>query len=414
VTWPDGQKLTAEDLAFTIGQVMERRWPQRTYIETLTRWVAPSPDTLALTSSRVDITLLTGSTYIWVLPKHYYERVGFEQFVVKPMGSGPYEMTEYKVADTIRYKKRAQDHAFRKVVLDEILIRAVPEAQQQQNGLLTGESHIAVASWTPEQADRLKGEGNTITAYPAAVGGVRIVQSTYERTNSPLKDIRVRQAMNYAINRPELVNLLYKSYGKPDSQFAVEGSRYHDTSVPIWPYDVARAKQLLAQAGYPNGITLKMDYSPAMSSATLINALLGYFKEIGVTVEANTFELGVYVDKVYGRNGQLLADISPGGQGDSNLLHTGARVFVGCGKPGPSQTLYCNPEWDRLLDAAYQERDEARSRTLMLQANKVFRDDVPVVFLYTASVFTSSGAKVRGYEVRSPLSYDFDKVYLVK
>ncbi|MCL6648861.1 MAG: ABC transporter substrate-binding protein [Chloroflexi bacterium] len=415
VTFSNGDKLTAEDVVFTIQQVLEKRWPQLTYIATVAGARVINPTTLAITTRQVDVTLPSGTTYLWIVPKAYFERVGFEGFVQQPIGSGPYELVEFRSADRILYRKRSTPHTFRKANPTEILIRAVVDASQQVNGLRTGEAHIVAGpTYQADQAEQLKREGFVIYNKPTGIGGVRFTQSVYEAKNSPLKDKRVRQALNYAVDRETLTRVLYGSYGRPDSQWALPGSQYYDPSVPIWPYDPVKAKQLLAEAGYPNGFKADMDYSTSMTSPTLVQAIQAYFREVGVEVSANAYEQGIYVDKVYGRNNQSISELSPGGNGDTNGFNSGSRVFIGCGRPSPQQYFYCNLEWDRLMDLAYAERDDAKRRQIFLQANKVFRDDVPVVFLYTADSLLTASPKVRGWQVPMPLSFRFDEVYLLK
>lgn len=415
MTFSNGDKLTADDVAYTVQQVLTKRWPQLTYISTVTEARATSPTTVELVTRQIDVTIPSGTTYLWIVPKDYLERVGFDAFVQRPVGSGPYELVDFRVADRIVYKKRSTPHAFRKPIPDEIIIRAVVDGAQQVNGLRTGEAHIvAGATYQADAAEILKREGFTIVNRPTGIGSIRFTQSVYEAKNSPLKDKRVRQALNYAVDRVTLTRVLFGSYGRPDSQFSLPGSQYYDPSVPIWPYDVAKAKQLLAEAGYPNGFKIDMDYSVSMSSPTLIQAIQGYLREVGIEVSANAFEQGVFVDKVYGRAGQTISEMSPGGNGDTNGFNSGTRVFLGCGRPSPQQYFYCNPEWDRLMDAAYAERDDAKRRQLFLQANKVMRDDVPMIFLYTADSLLSHSPKVRGWQVPMPLSFRFDEVYLVK
>jgi peptide/nickel transport system substrate-binding protein len=418
--WPTGEALTAEDVAFTINEIIARNWPQRAFIAFVTEAKVIDPYTVQVITRQEDASIPNAGPYLWILPKKYYEQVGFEAFVQRPMGSGPYELVNFKVADTLHYKKRATPHAFRAPVADEIIFRAIPEATQVVNGLIAGELDIAAqVNFTGDQIDQIKRNNLPIISNLAATSGAAIIQGVYEKYNTPLRDRRVRLALNYAVDKQAIADGIYRGYAKPSGQLAVPGSLYWDDSVQPIPYDPNRAKQLLAEAGYPNGFKLPhgIDFTPGMTRPDLVIAIQGYLRAVGVEAEVNSWELGVFVDKRYGRNNQTNGDISVGGSGDGNGFFTQGRTFNGCGKPigGNAESLsYCNPEWDRLLDQAYGEKDPVRRSQLMKQANRVFREDVPVIFLTSNPIYVVHTVKTKGVELAMPLAYNFDSAYKIK
>ncbi|MFN8535057.1 MAG: ABC transporter substrate-binding protein [Dehalococcoidia bacterium] len=418
--WPDGSALTAEDVAFTINEIVAKNWPQRAFIGFVTEAKVVDPATVEVLTKQEDASIPNAGPYLWIVPKAYYQSVGFDGFVQKPMGSGPYELTSFKVADTLSYKKRTAAHAFRKPVADEVIFRAIPESTQVVNGLTTGELDIAAqVNFTGDQIDQIKRNNLPIISNLSATGGAGLLQGVYEKHNTPLKDKRVRQAFNYAVDKQAIADGIYRGYAKPSGQLAVPGSLYWDDSVQPYPYDPAMAKRLLAEAGYPNGFKLPsgIDFTPGMTRPDLVIAIQGYLKAVGVEAEANSWELGVFVDKRYGRNNQTNGDISVGGSGDGNGFNSQARTFNGCGKPvgGNAESLgYCNPEWDRLMDAAFGEKDPVKRGQLMKQANKVFRDDVPVIFLTSNPIYVIHTPKTKAVELAMPLAYNFDSAYKIK
>jgi peptide/nickel transport system substrate-binding protein len=418
--WPNGDPLTANDVAFTMNTINDKSWPQKAFFANVTGAKATSDTTVDFTTKQQDMSVPNGGPYMWVVPQKYYESIGFDAFVQTPMGSGPYEMTSFKAADSISFKKRTVDHAFRKPVATEISFKVIPDNGQIVAGLRTGEIDIAAqVNFSGDQVDQLKAAGLNVYSAISSVSSFPFVQGTYDRTNSPLKDIRVRQALNYAVDKEAIAKTIYKGYSKPTGQVAVPGSLYWDDSVQPYPYDVKKAKDLLAAAGYPNGfkLPLGMDYTAGMTLPDIIVAMKGYFNDVGVDVPMINNELGVFVDKAYGRNNTVKGDMWSGGTGDGNGFFVQNRTFTGCGRPvggSPDALLYCNPEWDRLLDAAFAERDPVKRGDLMRQANKVFRDDVPVIFFLNNSGFIINTQKTKGIEIAMPLAYNFDSAYKIK
>lgn len=416
----NGDPLTAEDVAFSINNMLEKRWPTITYFATTTGAKVTSENVVNVTTKQVDLSVPNGGAYLWIIPKKYFEQVGFDTFVTKPIGSGPYDLVEFRNADRIVYKKRSEPHAFRKPIATDITFQAISDPSQAVNGMRTGEIDLATAiNFTADQADALKREGFSLQSFPTQNLSAALVQGGYEARNTPLKDVRVRAALNYAIDREGIAKNIFRGYAIPASQLSVEGSQYWDNNLKLTPYDPAKAKQLLAEAGYPNGFTLAngMDFTPSQVPQDLVLAVQSNFRDVGVIIEPKVNELSVYVDKAYGRNNQVMGDIAFGSSGDANGFFTSSRAFVGCGKPnGGAATSgrYCNPAWDKALDDAIAERDPQKRRQLFLEANRIHREDNAHVLLVVTSAFVVNGPKVRDVIIPISNAYNFDSVYKVK
>ncbi|GIW09979.1 MAG: glutathione ABC transporter substrate-binding protein [Dehalococcoidia bacterium] len=417
LTWPNGEKLTAADVEFTMNQVIEKSWPPRAQLANVTGARAVDEYTVDFIARQTDQSIPYASQYLWIAPKAYYQSVGEQGFILKPMGSGPYELVEFKATDLLRLRKKAQPHPFRAPIATELIIRQIPENSQAIAGMRTGEIDIISSrNLTAEQADTLKNAGAIVIANPGSnIAGI-MLQGVAEASATPLRDRRVRYAVNYAVDRFGLAQTLYRGYGAPMGQLAIPGSLYHDPTVQPWPYDVARAKQLLAEAGYPNGFKLPygVDFTLSMTPADLIVAIQSNLKQVGIDLDVHQLELTEYVDKAYGRKQQ--GDMLFGGTADA-IGFGPSRVFQGCGKPAggqPGTTWYCNPEWDRLMDLAYSERDLQKRIAYMHQANRIQREDAYLLFVVHAPSFIAHSSKVRDVAPELTFIYNFDRAYKIK
>jgi peptide/nickel transport system substrate-binding protein len=416
----DGTPLTAEDVAFSLTQVLRNRWPAIGFFAGVADVSAPDQWTVTITSRQPDMAVPNGGSYLWIVPKAYYEQIGADAFSDKPMGSGPYEVAEYRPGDMIRYRKRSEPHPFRQPANTEIIFRTIPDPGQRANGLRTGELDLSAGtSFPPDLAEQLQRANITVLNQPGAVVLLTMSQGVAEARNTPLKDKRVRQALNYAIDRETIARVLYKGTAVPIAQAALPGSVYYDESVKPIPYDPAFAKRLLAEAGYPNGFRLPagLDVSIAHGYRDLVLTIQSSLKEIGVEFEVNFLESGEYDDRTRATGGKMRGDLWVHATSDANGFGTTIRSLYGCGRPVPEPAyalFWCNPAWDRLMDQALAEPDPARRQQLLHEANRIQREDWPAIYVVTTPTQIAYTEKIRGVEFTLPIFYGFDTVYRIQ
>jgi peptide/nickel transport system substrate-binding protein len=412
----NGDPVTADDVAFTVQQVLERSWPQRGFLQSVTGASAVSPTVAAITTRVQDLSIPNGVAYLWIIPKRYWEASGgFDGFSQKPIGSGPYELVEFRPGETARFRIRAERHPYRQPANRELVFRAVPDNAQTINGLRAGELDLTILrNFTGDQADQLRRSNLVVLSYPVANSSVRLPQGTWETRDTPLKDPRVRQALNYAVNREAIARQIYSGFAEPVGQNGVPGSLYWDPDLKPWPYDPAKARQLLAEAGYANGFRATLDYSPATAPASLMLLIQADLRAVGVDLEIIANELGVFIDKVNGRNNQQKGDLVFAGVGDSTGFNTQVRGSTGCGKPAgapPSAVFWCDPRWDDLLDRAQAERDPVRRAALYREAVRLEREAITVIFTVITPQFHVHQPKIAGLRIPLGVYFNLDSAY---
>lgn len=417
ILWPDGSLLTADDVVWNLNQTVEQNWPAKSVFGTTVSARSIDKVTVAVITRQQDVTVPYGGQYLWILPRDIVLAQGMDRFSARPVGSGPYELTEFRPADRISYKRRMGPHPFRTPVIDEITIHAIPDNSQVIVGLRTNEIDIAPQrNFTAEQANQLRSLGMTVLSFPVNNISGAMAMGPNALHNTPLTDRRVRLAINYAVDRETIAKRLFGGYAQAVGQLASPGSLYWDETVGSWPYNPGLAKQLLAEAGYPDGFKLPygIDYTPSVSSNDLVVVIQDYLRAVGISADAHSSELGTFIDKVYGRNNQSTGDILIGSTSETNGFPN--RSVQGCGRPfgsPPTNTWYCNPSWDKLLDMSQAERDIKIRTDLLHQANRIQRDDIYLLYLLNMPTFVVYSDRVRGVNIPLPFLYNFDSVYRV-
>ena len=184
----------------------------------------------------------------------------------------------------------------------------------------------------------------------------------------PFDDKRVRQALNYAVNKDAIVNDVLKGTGAPSKGPVLPGTWGADGALKAYPYDPERAKKLLAEAGYPNGFTTTLwvpeSGSGMQAPVAMSTVMQSNLKAVGVNVTMQTMEWGAYLAKLRSKEQDLFALSWMAGTEDPDmvmypLLHSSQWTPV-----GPNRALYKNARFDELLQQARRTTDQAKRAQL--------------------------------------------------
>ena len=412
--WPDGSALTAEDVKFTMDTIFELRWPQVALFTAVAETRVVDLSTVQFVTRGPDMAIPNNAAQLRIVPKAYFQSVGgFDGYLQKPVGSGPYELVEYKPGDITRYRKRAAKHAFRDPPLEEIVFRVIPDTSQLLNGLRLGEIDLVIGNFAADQLEQAQRAGLELLNVEVSSSHINFPYSTYEAKNSPLQDKRVREALNYAVDKEAIARGVYKGFARPVGQMGTPGSPWWDDTVQPWPFNPQRAKQLLAEAGYASGFKVSYDLQPAQLPQELVLAVQSNLRDVGVEMEIIQNDQATFLDKYFGRVQK--ADLFPLVTGETNGFFQSMRNAYTCQTPvGPGLGIYCNPEFDKLVAEAYGERDAAKRAQLLKQANRLMRSDVPQLWLLTYNNNVLFSKKVRDLKLVTPTQFNFDSVWIAK
>jgi peptide/nickel transport system substrate-binding protein len=380
VTFQNGDPFTADDVVYTINDIIHDK---QVAIPSYYRFIAGAEkiDTyhvrLKLTGvSPAALQYLAMVVPIW--PKNYREKVGADAYAQAPIGTGPYQIT--KVDGTTEIDLKRYDHYFaggprRPASIEYIKIHEVPDETTEMTELLGGQADW-IWGYNPDQyADVARMPMLQAMRYPT----MRVYYMTIDaagRTgaHNPLTNVQVRQAMMYAIDRATMAKQLLPGGSQVIDTPCYPSQLGCDVSAAVkYPYDPAKAKQLLAAAGYPHGFsTTLVSYLPPQINAAIQNYLLA----VGINLQIQQLQIGAAVAAAQ----QGKAPLWGGSWGSNSIDDTSAFMpyFLGGGAEDYAQ----DPEVQKLLRQAGTSSDLAQRKALYSQAIHIVTQNVEFIPLF--------------------------------
>jgi len=333
-----------------------------------------------------------------------------EQVDQVPVGTGPFIFVDYQKDAVIRYKANP-DYFRGKQKIDNLVFAITPDATARMAKLQAGECQVAPYP-SPADIAKLKADPNLQVLQQE---GLNVGYVSMNVTKKPFDDVRVRQAMNMAIDKDAIIKAVFQGAGKPAVNPIPPTIWSYDKDIKPYPYDPAKAKALLAEAGYPNGFTTDLWYMPvqrpynpdAKKIAELIQADLA---KLGITAELKSYEWGEYRKRLQAgehQMGQL------GWTGDNGDPDNFMGVLLSCQSAregGQNLSKWCNKDFSDLIDQAKKTSDMAKRTELYMKAQVIFHDDAPWIPIAHSVVYMPMSKKVVGFKVHPLGTHIFEGV----
>lgn len=403
VKWSDGVPLTARDVAYTYNRILRQKLSMYlSYFTGVTKVEAPDDQTVVITSKRPNAVMT--ALYVPILPEHIWSKVPdskVESYANVPMvSSGPFQVTEVKIGKYVKLVRNPhyQDGFGVEPTVDEVLF----EIYQTQDSLVAdykaGNLDAAI-ELDPGFYRSLKGvPGSTSVAAPG-LGfhelGFNCWNSPKSKGNPLLRDVRIRQAVNWAIDKQAIAAIAMDGLAPAGTSLLSPVDTFFHWNVPPaeqYSYDPAKAKQILDDAGYkmgpngvrvaPNGKPLKFrlaalnQYPMDISAAKKISA---YLKDVGIGITLQVMDENAFTNANYDNADDDLyiwswtADIDPG-----YILS----VFTTDQILNSSDSEYSNPVYDKLYTAQAQAVVPAERKQIIDQMQQTLYRDSPYSILW--------------------------------
>jgi len=396
VTFHNGEPFTADSVKFSVERMLaEEEAPNQGKFTTIDAVEVVDDYTVRLLLNRPDGTLFDSLTSrLAMLPPQYFEEVGAEGFAAAPVGTGPFSFVEWVPDDhvTLVANENYWDGSYKgKPMVDTVVFRPIPEAATRAAELEAGGVDI-IQDVLPDQMDDLEEVG--LVVIPDEAFQLQYIFFITDDETLPTYDVKVRQALNYAVDVDAIIENLLGGLGSRIASPIGPGYLGYNPDVEPYPYDPQMAKDLLAEAGYADGFETTID-ATATEKGDLIEAVIGYLADVGVTATLQEFELGQFNQNWMDHTQSMLWAARWGNTPDPQSIE----LFASC---NGWITRYCNEDVTMHLEAARDTLDQDERAEHYAAASQLMHDDPLAIYMNTAAQIYGLSSGVENFQP-SPL-----------
>ncbi len=326
-----------------------------------------------------------------IVPQAVVEKVGDEEFAVKPVGSGPYMLKEWFRGDRIEFTA-FNEYWGGAPATPNLVIRFIGETTTRAIEVESGGVDIALGIATND-VERLESNPNVVMNRKIGAG-VEYIAFNTEKT--PFEDARVRRAVAMALDTPSIVKAVYTKVGQPAQSMLPPSTFGFDPSIELIPYDVEGAKALLAEAGYAEGFSTQIWVANTNQARMDIAEIMqNQLKAVNIDAKVNVVDWG---------SGLLIAienhttDIfilgTAASTGDGDCLY---QWFESTGHFSSNTSYYKNADMDALLLKSRQETDSTKRLALLKEIQEKMIQESPWIPYYNGEVINATTKKVQGF-----------------
>ncbi|MEO4045088.1 ABC transporter substrate-binding protein [Hoeflea sp. CAU 1731] len=388
-TFHDGEPITSEDVAFSIMAIKENH-PFKSMFAPVDRVETPDEHTaiIKLNSTHPALLLSLSPILAPIMPKHVYgdgQDLKSHPANSSPVGSGPFMLESFVPGDAIVLKKNPDYFIEGRPRLDEIIIRSIQDPAALLIAMENGDADMypfMAGSQEIRRLEKVDSLNVTSEGYDA-VGPINWL--AFNLASDKLSDVRVRRAIAYAIDRDFITQALHRGVSTPQTGPIARTSPYFEEKVEKYDVDLERAKALMEEAGYADGMDLTIDYipGPREQHQNVAEYLKSQLKKIGINLTVRAApDFATFAGRVGSHDFELTMDI---------LFNWGDPVIgvhrsyltnnIRKGVIWSNTQSYSNPKVDELLNAAAVELDVDKRKALYSEFQKIVTDDLPVYWI---------------------------------
>jgi len=401
IKFHDGKPCTAEDVKFSLERILDPKTAavNRKYYVGIETIQVVDPLTVKIKVKKYDSNFLfnvaRGDAVI-------ISRHSVDQLKSQPIGTGPFKLAEWKRGDSVTMVKSPDYYLKAIPYLDKVIFKFIPDPSAQLAALRAGDVDVIAYDLSPENAVLLEKDprfkvlkGNTTTEVIMAINNSR----------KPFNDIRVRQAMTLAIDRQAVSQGAVAGYGSPIGSHMDPTNPYYVDLSQLYPYNPEKAKELLAEAGYPTGfgavLKLPEPYAYARRSGEIIADQLS---KVGIKLIIEVIQWGQWIDRVF-KNAEY--DLTVIGHAEPFDIEIYSRPDY--------YYRYHNPKFQELMKKAEEEMNEQARKKIYAAAQRMIADDFVNVYLFIYPALPAMKKEVMNWWKDYPtIAADATEVYIQK
>ena len=320
----------------------------------------------------------------WIFPKRYVEQVGDDGFKKAPIGAGPYKFVSFKPG--VELILEANEQFWRKTPsVKTLVMRSVPDESTRLAMLKRSEADVAYAFRGPLAEEIRRSPGLTLKPFYPPVPFWLVFTEQWDR-KSPWTDRRIRLAANLAIDRQAINQAETLGLSKLTASIIPQSFEGY-WSAPLYPYDAQRARQLLAEAGYPNGFdagTISADIAFASTAEAVVN----YFRAVGIRVTVRPLERAAFFKEYQEKRLKHIIQSASAAFGN---VATRLDAFVASGGPF---TYGAYPDIEGLIREQATELDQGKREAILHRIQQLMHEKVMYAPLMEPAILGAYGPRV--------------------
>lgn len=310
------------------------------------------------------------------------QKLGNEDYHTAPMGTGPFRFVHHIKGEEVLLEAN-EDYWGGAPDLDAIAMRPIPDTSARLVALEAGDVHVAYHV-PPRDAQRYTDDpslGIDVLTPPPQ----RVILVGMNTQWGPLQDVKVRQALNYAVDQAAIAEGIFVGLAEPTDSVLPPASLCYE-STKDYAYDPDRARDLLAEAGHPDGFDVTLHYGPGryLLDTEVVEAVQSYLGEVGVDVEVIELEWAAFIGKMSDPLEESEIQMFFIGWGLPTLdPDLGLSSYVKAAWKSPINSLfYSNPELEELIPAQGQAMDTETRCQIVEEIQQIIAEDAPQIFLH--------------------------------
>ena len=408
VTFHDGRPLTSRDVKWTFDSLLEGkiRSTKAAIYRFVDRIDTPDPNTVVVHLKE------PSSTFLWNLSEGVIGIVPYgsgDEMARHPIGSGPFTFVSAETDKDV-VLQRNDNYWGERPHLARVRFAVVPDATTEALELQKGSADLTINS--PMPPDTVL----TLERDPSLVvqrgPGTRLAYLAFNLRDPILKDVRVRQAICYALDRQPMIDYLWRGQAEPALSVLPPQSWAYNGDVPRYDYDPEKARQLLDAAGYPavNGVRfhVAMKTSTDENTRLMVAVMQQQLRAVGIALDIRSFEFATFFSDVTHGAFQLYGLRWIGGNEDPDIFEY---AFHSSKFPphGANRSFYSNARLDALIDQARRETDQNVRKRIYAEVQRILAVDAPYINLWFLDNVLVHAKRVRNITLNPSGNYDFLK-----
>jgi peptide/nickel transport system substrate-binding protein len=418
VKFHSGEEMTAEDVKFTLDRMLKKDGidgqtsPRGGLLGPLKEVQAVDKYTVRLILSTPWAILPAMLPFQEIVSKAFVQKVGDKGLATQADGTGPFKLVEWRKGDSIIMERFAGYYGGAPAIppvgpakAERVIFKVIPENSSRVAALLAGDVEIA-AEVPVHMMKQIEANQNTKVV---KVNGTRSFFVSLNNSKPPFNNPLVRRAANHALDKKLIIERILQNTATPLNGVLSPDTFGFEPNLPAYEYDVAKAKKLLADAGYPNGVDVTLDVEGAF--AEMAQAIGSLLTKAGIRTKVVVGEGSVLKakwDPTKPRSGDMWLTSWGNGSLDPEdifapTLHTGDRG---------NSAGYSSPLVDGLLAAASNETDPPKRAEMFKRAQKQVNADAPWIFLWVPQDIYGISKRLKGWQPSADSRINLHRAYV--